>query len=487
MATTSQTDREFSCRNCHYPINLGEYITWDRRGGSGEKWHYNCSNPNLDPDIHGFPSRKDSWCSMGNACHRPRNTQRIVPGDMIKGIGTNQFAHIECTKTSIRRESVVMTPDDVANTVNAFDVLPIDVPTPNADAESPAPANGNDDAAIMQVIAALQDFISKQNVKSQAFDSTLEQLTNKLTVGDNSIVALTEQMTGIQSTLADLQERRPITIELHDADGNSVTRDMGYQHKNFSLLLRQCKLRDNNANHINVFLAGPAGSGKSTAAERVAEAMGLEFEVQGICLTMYELIGYISPSTNEMIETAFFRAYTKGKVLLADELDAWDQKALLKLNGALANGICDFPQGNFRRHKNFIIIGAANTWGHGGDSNYVGRNKLDATSKDRFLKIAWPYDESHERHIVGQTDNTILNAQTDHWVSMVQRARNAAQAAAAFIVISPRASLAGAMMIRAGDFSNEEIISSIFSDLRDPKVCPAWTTIGRELEEWALI
>jgi cobaltochelatase CobS len=73
--------------------------------------------------------------------------------------------------------------------------------------------------------------------------------------------------------------------------------------------------------------------------------------------------------------------------------------ALLAFNAALANGVAAFPDGSIKRHPETVIIAAANTWGFGGDANYIGRAKLDAAFLDRFVTLAWGYDEDLERTI----------------------------------------------------------------------------------------
>jgi hypothetical protein len=92
------------------------------------------------------------------------------------------------------------------------------------------------------------------------------------------------------------------------------------------------------------------------------------------------------------------------------------------------------------RHANFIPIAAANTFGAGATHEYVGRNKLDAATVDRFIMLSWDYDEELERAIAGN----------DAWVNIVHRCRAAVQACGIKHVVSPRASIRGAAMLRAG-------------------------------------
>src|SRR5690606_7558053 len=93
---------------------------------------------------------------------------------------------------------------------------------------------------------------------------------------------------------------------------------------------------------VNVWLAGPAGSGKTTAAEQVAKALKLKFYFNGAIDTEYKLSGFVD-AHGRIVSTAFREAYTNGGVYLFDEVDASLPSATLAFNAALANGQCDFP------------------------------------------------------------------------------------------------------------------------------------------------
>jgi cobaltochelatase CobS len=78
--------------------------------------------------------------------------------------------------------------------------------------------------------------------------------------------------------------------------------------------------------------------------------------------------------------------YENGGVFLLDEIDAADANAMVAINAALANRVMANPNGKVHvRHDKCFILAAANTWGRGGDHQYVGRNQLDAATLDRFV------------------------------------------------------------------------------------------------------
>jgi MoxR-like ATPase len=188
-------------------------------------------------------------------------------------------------------------------------------------------------------------------------------------------------------------------------------------------------------------LVGPAGGGKTTAAEQVAQALGLPFYSNGALTGAHELTGY-KDAAGQYHGTPFRRAFEHGGVYLADEMDRSDPAAVLALNSALANGFMGFPDQAepVRVHSQFYIIAACNTYGRGADRIYIGANQLDGATLDRFGPLTWDYDEQLERSLAGD----------DAWTSYVQAARDVASTLKIRHVISPRASYYGATLRAAG-------------------------------------
>ena len=192
---------------------------------------------------------------------------------------------------------------------------------------------------------------------------------------------------------------------------------------------------------LPVMLVGPAGSGKTTACKDAAEALGLSFFTNGALTGAHELMGY-KDASGTYHGTPFRAAFEHGGVYLMDEMDRSDPAAVLSLNSALANGFAAFPDRAepVKAHADFIPVVAANTFGRGADRLYIGANQLDASTLDRFAVLSWDYDEALERALAGD----------DAWTGYVQAARAAAADLKIRHVISPRASMSGAVMRRAG-------------------------------------
>ena len=195
---------------------------------------------------------------------------------------------------------------------------------------------------------------------------------------------------------------------------------------------------------VNVLLVGPAGSGKTTIGEQIAEALEIPFYFSGAIASEYKLSGFVD-AQGRICSTQFREAYTNGGLFLFDELDASLPQAVLAFNAALSNGHSDFP-GELEptvRHENFRVIASANTYGNGADRVYVGRNQLDAASLDRFAVFAMDYDPDLERAIFTARDNWA-------WISRCQSVRSAVKDLKLRHIVSPRAIDQGLAMLAAG-------------------------------------
>jgi len=188
----------------------------------------------------------------------------------------------------------------------------------------------------------------------------------------------------------------------------------------------------------NVWLAGPAASGKTTAGEQCAEALGVPFYSCGAITYEEKLTGFRT-ADGSTIRTEFREAWEHGGVFLWDEIDGSDANAVLPFNAALSAGYHPFPDAKIRRHKDCYLIAAANTWGHGGTFEYVGRLKQDAAFMDRFQMLAWDYDPAIEE----QCGNA-------EWVAIVRSYRAKIAAKGIKVMVTPRASFAGAKLLAAG-------------------------------------
>jgi cobaltochelatase CobS len=212
-------------------------------------------------------------------------------------------------------------------------------------------------------------------------------------------------------------------------------KDVGLQHKSFADVLSTLSAG------VNIALVGPAGSGKTTIVYNAAKVLKLTFASQSVSAqsTVFDFFGYKS-ATGDYIGTMFREKYENGGVFLLDEFDAGNPNVLAALNQATANGHCPFPDKMIEKHKDFIIVMAGNTFGGGGTIDYVGRNKIDAATLDRFAFIYIDYDEILEKAL----------SSNENWCLRVQDYRRRVIEKKVRTIISPRATFNGEKLLSAG-------------------------------------
>jgi SpoVK/Ycf46/Vps4 family AAA+-type ATPase len=270
------------------------------------------------------------------------------------------------------------------------------------------------------------------------------------------VLQASDGLPGVQAWAAQVGRTMPEASEQHQtvAVPMALAPSEPGQHRLYPKLFRAVKAVR------QVWLTGPPGSGKTHAAEQIGRDLGLPFYMNGATDTEYKLLGF-RDATSNVAETPFFKAYTGGGIYLGDEFDAWLPNAGLALNAALTNGTCDFAAGPFPRHKDFYMICAANTWGNGATSQFVGRNRQDGAFLDRFTaRIHWDYDEQLERRLTGD----------DGWCDFVQTVRSAVLALGLQIIVSPRASIGGAKLIKAGFSKQETAELTVFAGLPEETI-----------------
>lgn len=148
----------------------------------------------------------------------------------------------------------------------------------------------------------------------------------------------------------------------------------------------------------NIYLAGPAGSGKNFTVEQIAKDLGWSFYYSNSVQQEYKLTGFIDAG-GVYHETEFFKACEEGAdkhvIFFLDEMDASIPEVLVLLNSAIANGYFEFPIGRYSFDK-VHFVAAGNTVGSGADEQYTGRMVLDQATLDRFVIIEFDYSMNVE-------------------------------------------------------------------------------------------
>jgi hypothetical protein len=270
--------------------------------------------------------------------------------------------------------------------------------------------------------------------------------------------ALEAAMAEALERIAALEAQRPAMVVVN-SDHEQVGPVVSGGHKSLPLLIRKLACRKLDGTRLNVWMTGPAGSGKTFGCAQAAAALGLDFAYHGSMTQAFELLGFVDAGGTYR-ESHFVRCYREGGLCLLDEVDSGSDEARLAINGALSGSLLSLPNGEMiRRHPDFACVGNANTWGMGGTPEYTGRTKVDGAFLTRFVKLAWGYDEQMEREAAG--------ADVSSWVSHIQAVRAKAAALGLKVLITPRASIDGGAMIRGGFTQAEAADATYLSGLSD--------------------
>lgn len=258
--------------------------------------------------------------------------------------------------------------------------------------------------------------------------------------------AVTELTTNVCETVGELSARidtlRPKVTHITLKTGETRQMD-GIQHYQFPDVLASL------SSGVDIMLVGPAGSGKSSIAQRASQALGLDFGSKSVTAQSSEasLTGYMSAS-GHYVGTSFRDRFQHGGVFLLDEVDNGNPNVLNVLNSALANGFMEFPDGMVKRHASFIGVAVGNTFGNGATMEYVGRNPLDKAFVDRFAVTEIGYDLDIEQAMMESVG--LPTAQGVSWIELVRKCRTNALNHSLKMIISPRATLQGAKLLGAG-------------------------------------
>src|SRR5574340_701455 len=263
--------------------------------------------------------------NAGNATNRDKCEQVLPQYEMRakaytnnpqkKGRPLTQFVNIDDptanqSEGNANVEAVTTEQDNLANEIAA--ILSSDVPVPEPQGAKQKP--------------------TAKAVEPQAVDGLAPDAQQALAA---LMAALTPKPQAVEIDEAKVREIardeaqktvKPTIVTVHhvDPDGTTTPIDLGVQHKLFPMLINalQCK--------FPVWMPGPAGSGKTTAAKNAAKALDVPFHHTGAVDNVYQLLGFIDAG-GAYHRTTFREAYEKGGVFLWDEVDASNPAALVAL------------------------------------------------------------------------------------------------------------------------------------------------------------
>ncbi len=246
-----------------------------------------------------------------------------------------------------------------------------------------------------------------------------------------------------------LSENKPSVISV-TLDGKEVGKVEGTKHYQLPLVLKALSAG------VNIALTGTTATSKTTMAIQAAKALGKDHMLFKPIASPFELTGYMD-ANGKYVESNMYRAHKAGIVAIFDEFDASDPAATLVMNSISDNKTFTYPNGETVTNDSLQLIFTMNTKGTGSDRKFVGRNRLDAATLDRFVVLEIERDLALEAAILGinETPNKIVlkeggEVSAEEWLQTVRREREKYSKSQPDKIISMRAVRDGWKLICAG-------------------------------------
>ncbi len=417
--------KETHCATCDTTIKLNEHITWPRRGDKHFRVHVHCGKGCAEVGCLDACVRCVRCSTV--ISEEDQNVDGYCPTCRASGMTNPIYENATKLETHSNGNGALNT---VSNSAidNAFAGL----------ASALAPM-------IEERISAKVDADTVRMIVGEAID----QLPKAQDVDASLIAAI----------VANEVSKQTRTLRVENATGSVKT--IENTHENFAELVYYASTRD------HVYLYGPAGSGKSTAAKLAADALSLRFGYISLNVGTVDskLLGYMD--ANGVYRPTVFRDfYENGGLYCIDEADNATGNLLTTLNSALENGHCAFPDGIVARHPDFVIVATGNTAGKGANRQYADRRAFDGAFADRFTFINWDYDHKLERTIA-----LSLNEKAESWLAFVWSVRDYCRTNAPMVLVTPRATFKGARYLKDGLLSFKQIVNgTIFKGLEQSQI-----------------
>jgi len=276
--------------------------------------------------------------------------------------------------------------DPAPTTTPTADPVPVVPTTPNADPVAPTTATTTPTPSA-DPLAVLRQLLGGGTDPNTANEvAQLKQLVRILTDGLNTtrseLADVLAQLATTNDELTAIKNRQPVVTEVHVKTANGthkVTTGGGKVHKKFARVLNFVESR------VPVYLWGDAGTGKSTLARQIAEALGFDYYEMGFAATKYDYTGF-KGATGEQVPTPLYTAYKYGGVCCLNEVDASDSQALLSINGCRDNQPVEFGGEVVYPHENFRLICTGNSCGTGATAEYNARQAMDGSFLNGFFR-----------------------------------------------------------------------------------------------------
>lgn len=428
------------CKDCGKVIEVGQQITWNRRVRCSAR-HIDCSNPNLNkvekPEVKRDDLPVESPKLEVSKNPQPK-TEVPYPNDdkTIAAIASQLTPEQrEQVRETYLKRSKIHAIKEVYDTINA-----------NGPACSLAEAKAYVDSIEQELRKGQEQEQGEQSSETPSeLNKALETLSKYMPaqIDEAKVKAI------VKDEVSKLPQSTPIKVDVTTFDGEIKRIDGA--HKEMARLLYLL------AKKHHVYLYGPPGSGKSTAAKMAADALNIPFGYISLNPQTPDsrLMGYMDANGNYR-ETLFFQLYRDGGIFCIDEMDNSSASLLTTLNSCLENGYGSFPCGMIKRHDNFIVVATGNTVGRGANPQFPDRRPFDSAFSERFTYLEWDYDLALEEAIT-----LAINSDAKTWLKWVRNVREYAKKNHPKLTVSPRASFKGAEYLKDSKWSSEQIADAI--------------------------
>lgn len=409
------------------------------------KWAPSIKGSARHEECYGKPDRFDSYGNPLQTQAVESTPQATSPAEMAAAVQTVPIPKVKKTFEPIPVESTKQ-------------AAPQPQPKPN-----PAPkhtSSASADPIVQAMMNALRPhldaLVEQNNSGSNLDEERVREIAQTVAAElDEEVISTVKDRIDEQVDSAVKQavaQHGTITIQVKKPNGD-LKKLEGLMHRDQPKLLKLMQRRK------NIYLPGPAGSGKSTAARIGAKAICTKTYPDGLPFYYVSLNPQASPTRIEgyntpsgaYIQTLFRKAYTEGGVFCADEVDNSMANLWTSINNALDSDLGSFPDGMVKRHEDFIFIGTGNT-NLNGDAVYRDRKALDKATISRFVFLYWDYDPELEKKITLARNQKALP-----WLNWVHKIRAWAKDnnPQMYAYTHPRACYDGADLLADG-FSVEE-------------------------------
>lgn len=361
------------CGKCRGPILVGQEISWTR-GKHKLVYHTNCSG--LEPKAEPMPVDIRGYMEA---------KLEALPDVEDKP------EHIEAVKERTQAEM-----DKAIKEETPIDALPI------YKAEPVPVKQATEQASVQEALQVLLGAINKPATP---------------VIDRAEVRKIVEEI---------VSEKGVVTLKIERKDVPAIEIDNAH-HMLSTLIQYASKGR-------HTYLYGPAGSGKSTAAQQAAKALGRAYYYISLTPQTPEsrLMGYMD-AHGKYIRTPFREAYEHGGVFNIEEADNGGGNLQTALNSAFENGHCAFPDQLVKRHADFVVVATGNTCGRGASPQFPERRPFDQAFAKRFTYLYWGYDEKLEKAIA-----LSINPNAGVWIKWMKDLRRWIEQSRAVLVASPR-------------------------------------------------